>query len=265
MAGHLNITEQKICGWSGFNIMTSWDKIPVKQDTVGYLPTINTPAIAMSSVNEVLGQALKIKDCLNLKEIVYVFDQALYAKAVDITWKQPEKFQPIVLRMGVFHTICNFLGIIDKRFLGAGLRDLAFESDVIAEGPVDRVLNGQQYNRGLRLHKLVYEALQRIAWKGFLDWFEKNWTAQKQSLLEDLRSLAVNLNQSANQANLEEIMYNPRFALVFDHFQQYLSLLRSDAEPLAQFWMSYIDGRDSSSFGKIFKGRKLATPFLRHR
>ena len=131
----------------------------------------------MSSVNEVLGQALKNKDCLNLKEIVYVFDQALYAKAVDITWKQPEKFQPFVLRMGVFHTICNVLGIIGKRFLGAGLLDLAVESNVIAEGPVDRVLNGQQYNRGLRFHKLVYEALQRIAWKGFLDWFEKNRTA----------------------------------------------------------------------------------------
>ena len=71
--------------------------------------------------------------------------------------------------MGVFHTICNFLGIIGKRFLDAGLRDSAVESEVIAEGSVDRVLNGQQYNRGVRLHKLLYEALKRLAWKGFLD------------------------------------------------------------------------------------------------
>ena len=214
------------------------DKIPVKQDRVGYLPTINAPAIAMSTVNEMLGQALEIKDCLDLKELLCVFDQALYAKAADITWKQPEKFQPIVLRIGVFHTICNFLGIIGKRFLDEGLRDLAVESDVIAEGSVDWVLNDQQYNRGVRLHKLVYETLQRIAWKGLLDWFEKNRTTQKQSLLEDLQSLTVNLNQSANQANLEEILYNPRFVLVFDHLQQYLSFRRSDARPLAQFWMS---------------------------
>ena len=92
----------------------------------------------MSTVNKVLTQALKIKESLGLKEIVCVFDQALYAKAADITWKHPDKFQPIVLRMGMmFHMSCNFLGIIGKRFLDAGLRDLAVESEVIAEGSVD--------------------------------------------------------------------------------------------------------------------------------
>ena len=109
----------------------------------------------MSTVTEVLTQALKIKESLGLKEIVCIFDQALYAKAADITWKHPDKFQPIVLRIGVFHTICNFLGITGKRFLDAGLRDLAVESQFIAEGSVDQVLNGQQHNRGVRLSVLV--------------------------------------------------------------------------------------------------------------
>ena len=170
MTRQINTTEQKVCGWTGFNIMTR-DEITVNQDTVGYLPTINAPATAMSAVNEVLTQALEIKESLGLKDIVCVFDQALSAKAADITWKHPDRFRPIVLRMAVFHTICNFLGIIGKRVLDAGLRDLAVESEVIAEGSVERVLNGQQYNRGVRLHKLLYEALKRLAWKGFLDWF----------------------------------------------------------------------------------------------
>lgn len=165
----INTTEENVCGWTGFNIIAR-DKLAVNQDTEGYLPTINAPAAAMmSTVNEVLTQVLKIKESLGLKEIVCVFDQALHAKAADITWKHPDKFQPIILRMGVFHNICNFLGIIGKRFLDAGLRDLAVESEVIAEGSVDRVLNGQLYNRGVRLHKLLYEAVKRLAWKGFLD------------------------------------------------------------------------------------------------
>ena len=192
-------------------------------------------------MNEVLTQALKIKESLGLKEIVCVFDQALYAKAADITWKHPDKFQPIVLRMGVFHTICNFLGIIGKRFLDAGLRDLAVESEVIAEGSVDRVLNGQQYNRGVRLHKLLYEALKRLAWKGFLDWVQRNQAAEQQYLVEDSGTLFVGLTQSTNQENLDSVLHNPRLALLFDLFQQYLSFLRSDGGPLAQFWMSYID------------------------
>lgn len=118
---------------------------------------------------------------------------------------------------------------------------MAVESEVTAEGSVDRVLNGQQYNRGVRLHKLLYEALKRLAWKGFLDWFQKNQAAEQQSLIEDSGVLFVGLTQSTNQENLDSVLHNPRLALLFDLFQQYLSFLRSDGGPLAQFWMSYID------------------------
>lgn len=82
----VSASEQSICGWTGFNIITR-NQTPVKQDTVGYLPTFNAPATAMSTVNEVLTQALKIKESLDLREIVCVFDQALYAKAAEIAWK----------------------------------------------------------------------------------------------------------------------------------------------------------------------------------
>uniref|UniRef100_H3B9B4 Uncharacterized protein n=1 Tax=Latimeria chalumnae TaxID=7897 RepID=H3B9B4_LATCH len=81
--------------------------------------------------------------------------------------------QKIVLRMGVFHTICNLLSIIGKRYGDAGLRDLAVESGVIAEGSITSVLEGRKYNRGVCLHKLVYEALPRIACKGFYPWLEE--------------------------------------------------------------------------------------------
>ena len=111
MTRQINTIEQNVCAWTGFNIKIR-DKIDVNQDTVGYLPTINAPATAMSTVSEVLTQALKINESLDLKQIVCIFNQALYAKAADITWKHPDKFQPIFLRMGVIHTICNFLGII---------------------------------------------------------------------------------------------------------------------------------------------------------
>lgn len=46
------------------------------------------------------------------------------------------------------------------------LRDLAVESGVIAEGSIDSIMEGRQYKRGIRLHKLVYEALLRLAWRG---------------------------------------------------------------------------------------------------
>jgi hypothetical protein len=62
-----------------------------------------------------------------------------------------------------FHIICNLLSIIGNVFRDVGLQDLAVESEVNAEGLVDVVFNGKQYNREVRLHKLVYEALMRLA------------------------------------------------------------------------------------------------------
>ena len=53
--------------------------VSVVQDNIGYLPTIDAPATEMSTVNEILNQALKIMGQLSLQEITCVFDQALYA------------------------------------------------------------------------------------------------------------------------------------------------------------------------------------------
>ena len=166
--------KQKASSWTGFNISLR-NKIQVSQDVIGYLPTIDTPATDMATVHEVLLQSLKIKNTLKVKNIVLVFDQALHAKHC----KQSEKLKDIVLRMGVFHTACTLLSIIGKRFQDAGLRDLCVESGVIAEGFVAGVLEGRRYNRGVRLHKIMYEALMRLAWQGCGTWIEENHKESK--------------------------------------------------------------------------------------
>ena len=83
--------------------------------------------------------------------------------------------------MGVFHTICTMLAVIGKRFGDAGLRDLSVESGVIADGSIPGVLDCKKYNRAIRLHKLVYEALLCFAWSGFEAWLgdgDKNELAE---------------------------------------------------------------------------------------
>ena len=61
-----------------------------------------------------------------------------------------------IVGMGAFHTICNFLVTIGKRFEDTGLRDIAVESAVIAEGLIEAVLEGSQYNRTVRIHNIIY-------------------------------------------------------------------------------------------------------------
>ena len=76
--------DQSVSSWRGFNIRTR-EEVVVTPDNIGYLPTINAPATQISTVNEVLKQSLQIQQSLGLGKLVCIFDQALYAKAVEIT------------------------------------------------------------------------------------------------------------------------------------------------------------------------------------
>ena len=59
-------------------------------------------------------------------------------------------FKLLIIRIGDFHLLLMLLGVIGTRFGYACLRELAIEFDAIAEGSVERVLNGKNYNRSLR-------------------------------------------------------------------------------------------------------------------
>ena len=93
--------------------------------------------------------------------IVCVFDQAIYSKACQIKWKEPEKFQSCLLMMGIFHTLMIFMQVLFKRFGDAGMKDVLIQSSVIAEGSIESALRGKCYNRGIRLYKNFYEDLLR--------------------------------------------------------------------------------------------------------
>ena len=78
--------KQSVPSWTGFNILVRNDH-EVAKDNVGYLPTINAPAMNMSTVYQVPMKSLQTKETLNLQSLVVVFDQALYAKATEVKWK----------------------------------------------------------------------------------------------------------------------------------------------------------------------------------
>ena len=54
-------------------------------------------------------RALKIVESLKLSSIVCIFDQAISSKAIEIKWKEKEKFKIAVLAMGMFLTIMMYM------------------------------------------------------------------------------------------------------------------------------------------------------------
>ena len=86
-----NAENQSVSSWTGFNIIIR-NNMAFEADTVAYLPCINKPATEMSTVHEILRQCVQIKTQLELKSIILVLDQAIFAKAVEIAWWPPNDF-----------------------------------------------------------------------------------------------------------------------------------------------------------------------------
>ena len=70
----------------------------MKKDTVEYFPTIDAPVTKMNAIFEILNNTNLIKNSRNLKLMTDAIDQAIYAKAIEISWKHQELFQDLVLR-----------------------------------------------------------------------------------------------------------------------------------------------------------------------
>ena len=47
------------------------------------------------------------------------------------------------------------------------------------------------YNRGVRVHKLMYESLVRLAWQDFIPWIESNYANQLHIIIRQKVSLLV--------------------------------------------------------------------------
>ena len=97
----------------------------------------------MNTINGVLQQTMKFKHQLLLDLIVCTFEQAIYAKAIEFTWKHPEKYHGIIVRMGDFLIMCIFLSILRKRYQDAGLRDLWIETGTNASDSAAGILKGR--------------------------------------------------------------------------------------------------------------------------
>ena len=61
--------------------------------------------------------------------------------------------------MGIFHLLTNYMGILKKQFYDAGMKEVLIQSATVAEGSIERAMNGKSCNRGVRQYKIFYEAL----------------------------------------------------------------------------------------------------------
>ena len=149
---------------------------------------------------------------------------------MEIFWKHKSLFKGLVIMMGGFHLLMMLLGIIGTRFGDAGLRELAVQSEVVAEGSIDKVLSGKQYNRAVRLHKLTYEALMRLLLKEFESSVELSTPL-------DLEQLKLD----PNQEEFARVLHSDNFREWENQFTAFVQGIQKSGTDLARFWLTYLD------------------------
>ena len=90
------------------------------------------------------------------------------------------------------------------------------------------------------MHKLVYETLLRIAWKGFYLWMEEEYPAEL-SKLRDVTIQSEKLHSNITQNQLNDFLSQESSVRIFHLFNVYLDYLRNENGALSTMWMSYID------------------------
>ena len=226
-----NITDCQLPAWTGFNQLLSTVDVPAKS-VIGYLPIIDASPTEMDTVLTILQRSVQIADKLNLETIVVVFDQAIYSKAQIIRWSNAQFMKRLVVRLGAFHTAMSFLGCIGKRFRDAGLQDILIESEVVAIGSINGVISGKHYNRAVRAHKLMAEALHHMRLETYLQSVSDDDAQQTRQLVTDMQK-AFPQPEYHNMVSSERFQ---QFQASYDSFLEANSHKHTFA-----FWSSYCD------------------------
>lgn len=224
-------SESSLPGWTGFNTQLSSTKsIPITK--IGYLPVLDGNPSDISTVNSILLKSLEIADELQLPCIVLVMDEAIYSKAQQIRWNNDEFLKRIVLRLGDFHVAMSFLAILGKRFGDAGLQDVFIESQLVAENSISRVISGHHYNRCIRAHKIMAEALQNLRWQVFIDQFDHECP-----LYSDI---IQNLTMSFKEQNFLNCLSDSNVDKIMNMYTDFVTK-QCSGNPTFEFWSTYLE------------------------
>ena len=111
------------------------------------------------------------------------------------------------------------------------------KSDVVATESVDKTLSGKIYNRSVRAHKIVYEALYRC----LLNRTEDNNTEDHElaSTIPDIQDKVTEFSEEITQISHDEFIESHCFEQFNNAVIDYKQYLESTSD-LAKFWLSYL-------------------------
>ena len=82
------------------------------------------------AVQHVLEVSQKATENVGQEFTVVTFDLGVARKAFNIVWQNQRRFGKVIVRIGIFHTICSLFGALGKHMKGSGFEDIVIEAGV---------------------------------------------------------------------------------------------------------------------------------------
>ena len=101
-------------------------------------------------------------------------------------------------------------------------------------------IDGRRYNRGVRLHKIMYEAFIRLAWPGFVTRIEENHKESKTTVDSFFNEIGE-LNDDIYETQFKKQMTSTSSVDFVELFDKYMEFLRHENGKLSKFWLCYPD------------------------
>ncbi|KAL8579435.1 hypothetical protein ACOMHN_026800 [Nucella lapillus] len=227
-------SDQCIPSWAGWVSLTGNNlSMANVQTTVGYMQPVLRPITENDTLQHILQVSVDATKEVKQKTTFFTGDLAVAKKAFMIVW-QNQRFQSVLVRLGMFHFLCSYMAALGKLVRGSGLGDVIVQSGICASGSIEAVLAGKHYNRALRVHKVVLESLQRLLLEQFLN--------ESTEATELFQQLSDDLQLCKDRLQLEAILSKPsavRFFNLYTTFKE--RIISGEKGSTPQFWLQYAE------------------------
>ena len=250
LTSHDEPSDQAVPGWKGFNVNIKLSEVEASLEsrstphTIGYCQTIHK-APDHSVIYTFLCRSIEMTDRVmdwdhgkGTCSVPVVVDMGIWMKAIEVILSKRESnpsMNRIVLHQGPFHTSMRFMACPGFLFGSAGLRDIFIESGILAEGSVDKVLQGEHWERGFYAYTLVAEAFERLRFEAFVQQLK-----EKESL-EELKGEVDRLRHNMSAESQVALTSSSSFRKIVSSYSNYISTLG----PNGRFWSMYLDMIDN--------------------
>ncbi|GFX51176.1 uncharacterized protein TNCV_2735271 [Trichonephila clavipes] len=175
------------------------------------------------------------KEC-NQTYVQVTYDLAIAKIAYKIQSTSKPQFNNLFIHLGSFHLMMAFFKAIGVFINECGLSHMIIESNIIASGSVNGLVEGKHFNRCKSLHPLIALALKMLHFDNFLDNIEYNFL--KEQVIDDLLHYQEVIN---SHSSMPIELPNDVLSRVLSAYQKFVEETKQGEHgKTTQFYLIYI-------------------------